>query len=112
MGLQRTNDAPAERSRPSGVFDQILSVTSASALRAELEDLLSQRQYDEALALLCSARWEGPQAAELARAIEALKDKLLEQYLHRLGDLDAVPQSVSFRADTALDEEERALLFL
>ena len=81
--------------------------------RAELEQLLAQKRYEEALELLYTARRRRPEVVELARGIQLLKQRLVRRYLRRLGNLDHVPRLV--RPDVEgmpLSEEARGLLRL
>jgi hypothetical protein len=105
----------------SGRLDQLFvrpgseeSLGPASPLRGQITLLLGERRYEEALELLYAARWRAPDAAEISRGINLLKERLVRRYVEQLGNLDAVP-SVAADVDPAslsIGEEERALLHL
>src|SRR5262249_27653479 len=83
--------------------------------RAELEQLLAERRYEEALELLFEARRLNPTAPEISRGIQLLKQRLVRRYLHQIGNLDHVPKlaaSESELEERKLEEEERELLRL
>jgi tetratricopeptide (TPR) repeat protein len=86
---------------------------SVSEVRTELEHLLSERRYEEALELLYAARRRNPNAPDIARGIQLLKQRLVRRYLHRLGNLDHVPRTSRAPAEYGhLPEEARTLLRL
>ena len=58
--------------------------------------------YEEALSLLLAARQHAPDIAEILRAVQLIKQRLVRRYLCHLGDLDRVPRLVV--AANALDE--------
>lgn len=57
----------------------------------ELETLLEGKRYEEALELLLRARIQEPNEPAISRGIRLLKDRLLLDYVRRLGDLDQIP---------------------
>jgi hypothetical protein len=89
-------------------------VDPASPMRAELEQLLASKRYEEALQLLHAARWSVPDAAEISRGIGLLKERLVRGYLRRIGNLDVIPRRTGDLAgtDASFSEEERTLLRL
>jgi len=83
--------------------------------RAELEQLLAERRYEEALELLFEARRQNPTAPDISRGIQLLKQRLVRRYLHQIGNLDHVPKLAIAEAEVGglkLEEEERELLRL
>src|SRR5262249_32645081 len=83
--------------------------------RKELETLLADRRYEEALELLFAARRANPQAEEISRGIQLLKQRLIRRYLRVIGNLDHVPQpSVTREAldARATSEDEREVMHL
>ncbi|MEZ4369354.1 MAG: hypothetical protein R3B07_00955 [Polyangiaceae bacterium] len=56
-----------------------------------LERLLAGKRYEDALALLLEERTRRPDDPTLSRGIRLLKDRLLLNFLRRVGDLDQVP---------------------
>jgi len=111
MGSEQ-NKEEKKRRRPSGSYDEILAI--ALPVRPQLEQLLAERRYEEALDLLHSARWHAPDATDISRGINLLKERLIRQYLARIGNLDAVPCTTADadHAALALSDEERTLLRL
>src|SRR5690348_14772195 len=67
-------------------------VDPASPVRAELEQLLASKRYEDALQLLNAARWAVPDAAEISRGIGLLKERLVRAHLRRIGNLDVIPR--------------------
>jgi hypothetical protein len=66
-------------------------VQPGASVRAELEQLLAERRYEEALELLYAARQKAPDAADISRGIQLIKQRLIKRYLHQIGTLDQVP---------------------
>src|SRR5687768_3466249 len=103
-----------EPERSAGDSDSPIT-RPGSSMRVELERLLQQRRYEEALDLLHQARWQTPNAAEISRGIQLVKQKLIKKYLHAIGSLDRVPRRRGTDRDIAelgLGDEERGLLRL
>src|SRR5438132_6367066 len=88
--------------------------TPANALKGQIAALLWEKRYEEALELLYAARWHTPDAPEISRGINLLKERLVRRYVEELGDLDAVPSIAPGvnRATIEIADEERALLHL
>src|SRR5687767_9619437 len=84
-----------------------------SAKRAELEQLLQERRYEEAVELLHRARWQAPDAPELSRGIQHVKQRLLRRYQNRIGSLDQVPRQTGVQFPWSEDAADaQALLAL
>jgi hypothetical protein len=64
---------------------------AAATPRAELEQLLGERRYEEALELLFALRRQDPESQEISRGVQLLKQRLVRRYLHQIGNLDHVP---------------------
>jgi len=105
----------------SGKLDQLFSSVDgeqardpANELKGQIAALLWEKRYEEALDLLYDARWHSPDAAEIPRGINLLKERLVRRYVEELGDLDAIPSIAPGvnRATIEIADEERALLHL
>lgn len=77
-----------------------------AARMGELERLLEGKRYEEALELLLRARFQFPGDASISRGIRLLKDRLLLDYVRRLGDLEQVPIRVESNAPSTEPESE------
>ena len=53
--------------------------------------LLAEQRFEDALTVLMQLRGHSPENASVSRGIQHLKEKVLDGYLVRLGDLDRVP---------------------
>jgi hypothetical protein len=82
------------------------------AVRVELEQLLAERRYEEALQLLYAARRATPDAAEISRGIQLIKQRLIKRYLHQIGNLDQVPRAAEGLDTGTLHDEEVELVRL
>jgi hypothetical protein len=79
----------------------------------DLEQLLAKKRYEEALEMLYAARREHPEATDLARGVQLLKQRLVRRYLRRLGNLDHVPHVLRLDEESMpVSEEARGLLHL
>lgn len=73
------------------VVDELGTASAPRAFdRAQFIELLRQKKYEEALAVLYAMRNAAPDNASVSRGIQVLKEKLLGEYLVRLGNLDLV----------------------
>lgn len=75
-----------------------------AARMRELERLLEGKRYEEALELLLRARLQTPGDPAISRGIRLLKDRLLLDYVRRLGDLEQVPVRVESNAPASEPE--------
>jgi hypothetical protein len=75
---------------PDAVWDQQTPGVT-SLLRAKLDDLLRAQRYEDALDVLQAAHQRAPDSHEIAQGMRVLEDRLISQYLERMGSLDAVP---------------------
>lgn len=78
----------------------------------ELEELLRQRRYEDALRRLYLARARRPDDPSISRSIGLLRDRLVMDYASRLGNLDRVPSVTPGGHVNALTTEERHVLSL
>lgn len=87
------HDPPEPQPQPAELAPVVREVTRAPNFvgKAQFEDLLRQKRYEEALAVLYRMRRVAPENASVSRGITLLKDTLFEQYLEQLGTLDGVP---------------------
>ncbi len=76
----------------------------------ELERMLKQRRYDDALALLYAARAKHPQDASISRSIRLLRERLILSYAERLTTLDHVPTVAADFDRSRLSSEQRQVL--
>lgn len=72
--------------------------------KAQFEELLKGKQYEEALAVLYRMRRVVPNNPSVSRGIALLKDHLFERYLEQLGTLDGVPRLALDPSSVAGDE--------
>jgi tetratricopeptide (TPR) repeat protein len=73
------------------VVDELGTVSAPRAFdRAQFIELLRDKKYEEALDALYKMRNAAPENASVSRGIQVLKEKLLAEYLARLGNLDLV----------------------
>lgn len=80
---------------------------------ADIERLLANKQYEQALEVLYAARRDHPEATELARGIQLLKQRLVRRYLRRLGNLDHVPHLLRLDEESMpVSEETRGIVHL
>lgn len=86
--------APANElgpSRPSGIrFTEPRPAAADGVDRVELGLLLSQKRFDEALAMLLEAQRTAPDDAALARGIAAIQEHLVKRFARWIGGLDRV----------------------
>ncbi len=75
---------------PVGDRSPDLATTTGRAVRHEVVRLVRERKYEEALALLYSARAESPDSKELLASIQQIKEFLVGSYAKKLGGLDRV----------------------
>src|SRR5262245_51483622 len=111
MGLEKdSNDGSPHVPVSGGTEEEFPGVPAA--VQAQLHQLLAERRYEEALDLLHSARWQAPDAVEISRTINRLKERLVRHYLHRIGNLDSVPHAAADADNPSLplSNEERTLL--
>jgi len=90
------------------------SPESSPARGRSSSKLLAERRYEEALDLLSAPPAE-PDAIEISRGIQLLKQRLVRRYLHQIGNLDHVPNlAISQRGRRArkLTEEQTEVLRL
>ena len=62
-----------------------------SSQRQALEQLMSERRFEDALKLAYTLRREAPSDRSLSTAIQLLKERLLYDYIKRIGYLDDIP---------------------
>jgi hypothetical protein len=92
--------------------EEVLFAAGRPAL-ADLEELLARKQYEEALEVLYAARREHPEATDLARGIQLLKQRLVRRYLRRLRNLDHIPHLLRLDEESlAVSEEARGIIHL
>ena len=78
--------------------------------RPQLEGLLREHRYEEALTLLYAARARNPRNSEIPRSIRLLRERLTADYAHQLGDLDRVPMLAPGALELNGDEQQVAAL--
>jgi hypothetical protein len=64
-------------------------------VRAQIESLLKEKRYEDALDYLHLSRWSIPDESGLSRGIQLLKDRLQKRYFHTVGDPDRIPHVVA-----------------
>lgn len=114
VGRARTKDDRSsgrreERTRAS-TADEPLSLESLSTLTVEL---IRERKFEEALALLYTAHGEAPRDPSISRSISVVKQRLLKEYRTELGDPSQVPALAYDEAlieELPLTEDERELV--
>lgn len=89
-----------------------LRAGGAAIDRAELERLLKEKRFEEALDLLYAQREASPDDAAVSRGIRAIKEHLILRYGRALGSLDRVPVRERVREWAALPAEQRHVLRL
>ncbi len=87
----RAVDAPERSVHPDG-----------PAAQRELEQLLANRRFEEALTHLYAARSRHPNTASISRGIRLVREKLISMYAQKLGSLDVVPRRTA-RAAAEVD---------
>lgn len=102
-----TPPAPPVESRRLGVIE-----ADGSVPHPELEGLLRERRYEEALELLYRLRARRPDDAALARGIRLLRERVEVSYAERLRNLDYVPHRLNAADSFMLTSEERQVLAL
>lgn len=98
-----------EKARAS-TDEQPLSLESLSTLTVEL---IRERKFEEALALLYTAHGEAPRDPSISRSISVVKQRLLKEYRTELGDPSRVPALAYDEAlieELPLSEDERELV--
>ncbi len=98
-----------DRGRAS-TADEPLSLESLSTLTVEL---IRERKFEEALALLYTAHGEAPRDPSISRSISVVKQRLLKEYRTELGDLSQIPALAYDEAlieELPLTEDERELV--
>jgi hypothetical protein len=110
LHMQPDEPRALEYLRKAGVgtasSDEEPVVPSGGSVRAELEQLLAERRYEEALQLLYAARRQAPEAPDISRGIQLIKQRLIRRYLHQIGNLDEVPRVVAVDPAALADEEQ------
>jgi hypothetical protein len=79
-------------------------------VRQQIERLLRDHRYEEALALLYSERAANPANREIPRSIRLLRERLSADYARRLGDLDRVPLLSPGALELDAEEQQVAAL--
>lgn len=105
----RSSGRREERGRAS-TADEPLSLESLSTLTVEL---IRERKFEEALALLYTAHGEAPRDPSISRSISVVKQRLLKEYRTELGDPSQVPALAYDEAlieELPLTEDERELV--
>ncbi|MFZ5446746.1 MAG: hypothetical protein ACOZQL_42560 [Myxococcota bacterium] len=72
--------------------------------------LLQEQRFEEALAVLVKLRPHAPDNASISRGIQHLKDRVLEDYLARLGNLDRAPRRATHARRLTAEEASVARL--
>lgn len=106
----RSSGRRDERARASTADEQPLSLESLSTLTVEL---IRERKFEEALALLYTAHGEAPRDPSISRSISVVKQRLLKEYRTELGDPSQVPALAYDEAlieELPLSEDERELV--
>lgn len=118
VGRARTKDDSARSSSRDGkdepgraaTEEQPLSLESLSTLTVEL---IRERKFEEALALLYTAHGEAPRDPSISRSISVVKQRLLREYRTELGDPSQVPALAydeTLIEELPLSEDERELV--
>jgi tetratricopeptide (TPR) repeat protein len=94
-GLREVVDELAEPQAAPRSFD-----------RARFVELLRNKQFEEALEALYRMRLVAPDNASVSRGIQVLKDKLLDDYLARLGNLDLIVVQGRIAGPVAAEEQD------
>jgi tetratricopeptide (TPR) repeat protein len=94
-------DSEIEASRPE-----------SSGATPELERLLRDRRYEEALKVLYAARAQSPKDQAISRSIRLLRERIAVDYAARLVNLDRVPLRGERVASGTLSGEERQVFSL
>jgi tetratricopeptide (TPR) repeat protein len=102
-----TPPAPPVESRRLGVIE-----ADGSVPHPELEGLLRERRYEEALELLYRLRARRPDDTALARGIRLLRERVEVSYAERLRNLDYVPHRLNATDSFMLTSEERQVMAL
>jgi hypothetical protein len=92
---------------PSRALSDVLQSLAESKRpfdKSHFVELLRQRRFDEGLSVLYQLREHSPDNASIARGIQLLKAKLLQDQLERLGDLDLVPRLRAVSPSTLGDD--------
>lgn len=98
------------RGRATTADEQPLTLESLSALTVEL---IRERKFEEALALLYTAHGEAPRDSSISRSINVVKQRLLREYRTELGDPSQIPTLAYDEAlieELPLTEDERELV--
>lgn len=85
---------------------------SAMVATPELEKLLRERRYEDALKVLYSARAASPKDQAISRSIRLLRERIAVDYASRLVNLDRVPARGERISGTLLSSEERQVFSL
>lgn len=85
---------------------------SAMVATPELERLLRERRYEDALKILYSARAASPKDQAISRSIRLLRERIAVDYASRLVNLDRVPARGERISGALLSSEERQVLSL
>lgn len=100
--------APPQSSSAFGAL--AMNGSGAELPRPELERLLYEHRYEEALALLYAARAGNPRNSEIPKSIRLLRERLTSDYAHQLGDLDRVPMLSPGALELTGEEQQVAAL--
>jgi ABC-type branched-subunit amino acid transport system substrate-binding protein len=92
MGEARMVDDDRSQGGLAQELERLSPLSAAGYLRDELEKLMRERRYEDALELLQGARSKSPTSPELARAIDLLTQRLMRRYGKMLGSLERVPR--------------------
>lgn len=65
----------------------------AGDLRLQVQRMIQERRFEDALDVLLAARGQAPNDESIARSIRLLKERLMRQYIERIGNLDRVPRA-------------------
>jgi len=112
IGSARAQLAASSAPPPSRPGESEPRADSAVAMpmRPRLERLLREHRYEEALALLYSARASNPKNSEIPKSIRLLRERLTADYAQRLGDLDRVPTLAPGALELNGEEQQVAAL--
>jgi tetratricopeptide (TPR) repeat protein len=109
---------PVDFSRQAEIIDfrtaraQATAQPQTTLSRTDIERLLREGNYEEALRILYTARARSPQDTGIARSIQVLRERLSAAYSRELVDLDLVPVLSGHASGAALTDEEQQVLSL
>ncbi len=69
----------------------------APTLREQVQALVAEHRFEDALDALLAARAAAPDDEAISRSIRLVKERLMREYVERLGNLDRVPRASTGR---------------